>query len=127
MSDAEETIIQTESAPSDEGWEWAVIEVFGHRSHAGRVREVEKFGAKFVRVDVPVLILFEDDAKAPGHVDHWETRLYGGSSIFSISYTDEASVMKANRPYVSPYRITARSDLDARDSAPGDDDPEMPF
>ena len=40
-------------AESD-GWEWAVLEVFGHRRHAGRIREVEQFGAKMVRVDIPI-------------------------------------------------------------------------
>ncbi len=106
-------------AESD-GWEWAVLEVFGHRRHAGRIREVEQFGAKMVRVDIPIF----DAAPALGGPAgtqlpaRWETRLYGGASIFSVSYTDEASVMQANRPYVSPYRISAR---------PVDDDPDIPF
>ena len=29
-----------------DGWEWAVVEIFGHRRHAGRTREEERFGAK---------------------------------------------------------------------------------
>lgn len=37
----------------EEGWEWAVVEVFGHRRHAGRTREEERFGAKMLRIDVP--------------------------------------------------------------------------
>ena len=94
---------------AEDGWEWAVLEIFGHRRHAGRIREVEKFGAKFVRIDIPIE---GDPAKG------WETREYGGASIFSVSYTDEASVMQANKPYVSPYRITAR---------PVEDDPDIPF
>ena len=91
-------LVAEANAGTEEGWEWAVIEIFGHRKHAGRIREVEQFGAKMERVDIPI-----DGDPSKG----WETRLYGGSSIFSVSYTDEASVMKANRPYVSPYRIAA--------------------
>ena len=90
---------EIKTAEAEEGWEFAVVEIFGHRTHAGRIREVEHFGAKMVRVDIPI-----DGDPSKG----WETRLYGGASIFSVSYTDEASVMKANRPYVSPYRIAAR-------------------
>lgn len=67
-------------------WEWAVVEIFGHRSHAGRAREEEKFGAKMLRIDVPL----KGDPDANG----WETHFYGGSSIFSYTLTDEASVMK---------------------------------
>ena len=93
-----------EHAPTpdgDSGWEWAVVEVFGHRRHVGRIREVETFGTKMLRIDVPV---YPDRAAvAP---ERWETRLYGGGSIFSISYTDEASVRRANLPYEAPARIS---------------------
>ena len=77
-------------------WEWAIVEVFGHRSHAGRAREEEKFGAKMLRIDVPV----KGDPVANG----WETHWYGGSSIFSYTLTDEESAMKINKPYESPQR-----------------------
>jgi hypothetical protein len=85
------------SALQQEGWEWAIVEIFGHRRHAGRIREEERFGAKMLRIDVPT-----DGDPAKG----WETRYYGGSSIFSLSLSDEPTVMKANRPYDSPYRLT---------------------
>ena len=86
---------QTEA--QGDGWEWAAVEVMGHRSHAGRIREEEKFGAKMLRIDVPI-----DGDPAKG----WSTHLYAASALFSLRYTDEATVMKANKPYVSPYRIT---------------------
>lgn len=81
--------------PVSDGWEWAVVEIFGHRSHAGRCREEERFGAKMLRIDIPI-----DGDPAKG----WKTHFYGGSSVFSYTLTDEASVMKANKPYESPYR-----------------------
>lgn len=86
------------------GWEWAMVEIFGHRRHAGRTREEERFGAKMLRIDVPV----RGDPAANG----WETHWYGGSSIFSYTLTDQDSVMRANKPYEAPsvYRLPAPDD-----------------
>ncbi len=86
------------SAPVDDGWEWAVVEIFGHRRHAGRTREVERFGAKMLRIDIPI----KGDPE-----NGWETIFYGGSSIFSFALSDEASVMQANKPYdaAARYRL----------------------
>lgn len=87
MSDASES---TPATPAeDDGWEWAIVEIFGHRRHAGRAREEERFGAKMLRIDVPV----KGDPVANG----WETHRYGGGSIFSYTLTDEDSVMRANK------------------------------
>lgn len=77
-------------------WDWAIVEIFGHRQHAGRCREEERFGAKMLRVDVPL----KGDPAANG----WETHWYGGSSIFSYTLTDEDSVMRSNKPYEPPSR-----------------------
>jgi hypothetical protein len=89
---------------ADEGWEWAIVEIMGHRSHACRAREVEKFGAKMIRVDVPL--------KGDPATNGWETHFYGGASVFSYTPTDEASVMKINKPYdaVARYRLPAPSE-----------------
>lgn len=78
-----------------------MVEIFGHRSHAGRCREEERFGAKMIRIDVPI----KGDPIANG----WETHYYGGSSLFSYTPTDEASALRANKPYErpSPYRLPA--------------------
>jgi hypothetical protein len=93
-----------EAEASAELWDWGVVEIMGHRTHAGRFREEERFGAKFIRIDVPV-----DGDPAKG----WITHLYGAAAIFSLRLSDEASVMKANRPYVSPYRLTLANRADA--------------
>jgi hypothetical protein len=50
MNDA--TTIEPQPAESD-GWEWAIVEIFGHRRHVGKSREEERFGAKMIRIDVP--------------------------------------------------------------------------
>lgn len=67
---------------------WACVEIFGHRKHYGRIREVERFGTKMLRVDVPV------GGAAPllGEAEQFETFLYGGGSIFSLTpMTEEAA------------------------------------
>jgi hypothetical protein len=116
----------------DNGWEWMRVEILGRRTHYGRVREEERFGSKMMRIDVPI-----DGAPAE---KGWRTHWYGGTSIYGFSLTDEASVMAANKPYESPYRLRAPagdSDLidddgdgtmDKLDAETGDvGDPEIPF
>lgn len=112
MSEQADTIEPVaEATPAEaDGWSWAVLEVFGHRRHSGRVREEERFGAKMLRIDVPN----QGDPAANG----WTTHLYTAGAIFSLSYTDEATALKANKPYESPHRLTYRDvteEIDAND------------
>ena len=86
----------TETETKNDGWEWMIVEIMGHRKHAGRVREEERFGVKMLRIDVPL----KGDPAANG----WETQYYGAASILSITMTDEASAMEANRPWEPPSR-----------------------
>ena len=95
-----------------DGFEWAVVEIFGHRRHAGRIREEERFGAKMLRVDVPTI---GSDGQPSAWVTHW----YGGSAIFSLTTTDEATVLRANRPYLPAGLYLASPDDD--DDTRGDD------
>jgi hypothetical protein len=90
---------------TEEAFEWAIVEIYGHRKHAGRVREEERFGSKMLRIDIP--------NKGDPITHGWATHFYGGASIFSFSLTDEATVMRLNKPYESASRITyQRSDDD---------------
>ena len=57
--------------------EWAIVEVMGHRQHAGRISEVTRFGAVLLRVDQPV-------------EDGFATTLIGGSSIYALTIVTEA-------------------------------------
>lgn len=93
----------------DDGWEWAIVEIFGHRRLAGRAREEERFGAKMLRIDVPQ----KGDPDAHGWVSHY----YGGSSLFSYTPTDEATALRANRPYDAPsrYALAAPDDENGED------------
>jgi hypothetical protein len=101
MDESQETIEQQIDAIDDsaaDGWEWMLVEIMGHRSHWGRARQEERFGAKMLRIDVPVM----GDVAANG----WSTHYYGGASIFSFTLTDEATVMAHNKPYEPPARLT---------------------
>lgn len=86
-----------------DGWEWAVVEIFGHRRHAGRIREEERFGAKMLRIDVPK----RDEAE--GRII-WTTYYYGGSAVFSFLLTDEATVHRLNTPYEAAGRYLPSPD-----------------
>lgn len=90
-----------ESAPLEQAEEFAIIEVFGHRRLAGRIIEVERFGAKLLRIDVPKLGDFANG---------YDTQYYGGASIFSITPCDLASVTRISKPYVPPARLTYDGD-----------------
>jgi hypothetical protein len=58
--------------------QWGIVEIMGHNRIAGRIREQAIGGTAFVRVDVPQI----DGQPA-------FTKLFGSSSIFSISLTSE--------------------------------------
>ena len=85
-----------ETETKNDGWEWMIVEIMGHRKHAGRVREEERFGAKMLRIDVPL----KGDPAAHG----WETHYYASASIFSFTLTDEATALHANLPWDAPAR-----------------------
>lgn len=102
--------------PVDDGWQWALVEVFGHRSHAGRAREEERFGTKMLRIDIPI----KGDAVANG----WNTHYYGGSAIFSFTLTDEATVAGANKPYERPAITRLAPSVQEPDD---EDESEMQF
>jgi hypothetical protein len=114
-----------------DGFEWIRVEVFGHRSHYGRGMEVEKFGAKQLRIDVPQLGWTEPTAEKPEPeivINSWVSLFYGGSAIFSHALTDEATVMKANRPRYAPGRLLAAPVTSgASQEGPGDEDGEIPW
>ncbi|MBW7968165.1 hypothetical protein [Bradyrhizobium sp. BR 10289] len=101
-------------------WEFAIVEVFGHRRHVGRASEVERFGAKMIRIDVPKL------GPAEGEIT-WSSHFYGGGSLFSYTPTDEKTVMNyAERlraaPAAIPYRDHGENDVFTGEEEPHHDD-----
>ena len=91
--------VEQNAAPTveNDGWEWAIVEIFRHRKHAGRAREEERFGAKMLRIDIPL--------KGDPVIYGWETHYYGGSSIFPYTLVEEAVALRANKPYEAPSRM----------------------
>lgn len=80
---AEDTVV--ESAEKDVPQpEWAVVEIMGHRRHAGLCQEVQRFGSAMLRVDV----------YATADVTPRRTYFYGGAAIFSYSLCSEASARR---------------------------------
>lgn len=66
---------------------WALVEQMGFRKTVGKVREVEMYGTKLLRLDVPV----------PGTED-WTTRYCGGPSIYQITpLADDVAADMAKR------------------------------
>ncbi len=108
MSDTD-TTAKIEAEPQH----WAIVEIMGHRKHVGRIYEEERFGAKFLRVDVPV----KGDPATHG----WTSHFYSGGAIFSLTPTDEATALRANRPYAAASLYLTHdeddSDID-RDDCP---------
>lgn len=55
---------------------WAVLELLGHRRLAGRVSEVEMFGVKMGRIDVP-------------QGERMVSQFFGGASVYSMTFVSE--------------------------------------
>ncbi|WP_181175028.1 hypothetical protein [Mesorhizobium sp. B2-3-6] len=119
-----ETVAETVQA-DEQPFEWMLVEIFGHRTHWGRGIEVERFGAKMLRIDVPQVECTPTEEKpAPEPIaTGWVTHFYGGASIFSNTLTDERTVLVRNAPYAKPALYLAPPDEEEPPPAPSDDDP----
>lgn len=60
----------------DDGETWAVVELMGHVKLAGRLSEVERFGSKMGRLDIPA-------------GDGFVTQFFGGGSVYRITVVAE--------------------------------------
>ena len=110
IPEGEKPAVAPEQLKWGAGDEYAVVEIFGHRRHVGRILEVDRFGAKMLRIDVPGDGKFEN-----GFTTHY----YGGSSVFSLTPCDRVTVERLNASASAPPagRLTYR--------APDDDDGEF--
>ena len=81
---------------------WALLELMGHRQRVGRVSEVEAYGGKLLRIDIPVGEGAEDI-----------TEFYGVTSVYALRplAEDVARRQYDDRP-VAPvgYRLPARGE-----------------
>lgn len=104
MSDQHE---QTEAIEAEVGEapQYAIVEVFGHRRLVGEVREVDRYGTKMLRIDMPIDGDFSNGVT---------TQFYGGSSIFSETPCDLETVKRLTAPRrpAGQYRLSAPDDDD---------------
>lgn len=61
---------------------WAILELMGHRQRGGYVKDVEMFGGKMLRIDIPV------------NGDTTVTEFYGGSAVYALRPCTEEIVRK---------------------------------
>jgi len=99
-----------------EGFCWMICELLGHNVHVGRVMQVEQFGAKMARVDVPYV-------DAEGKLSRWQTHWFTAASVYRLTETDEATVMKrAFKPPPQIGRYIHLNDDDPNDASGVDED-----
>lgn len=106
---------------------WARVELMGHRQLHGFVTEVEAYGARMLRVDVPHP---NPEVSAPVF-----TQVYGGGALFCLTPLAEAEVRRNVERYrddiVVPHRtgslLPMESDYhredDDQDETIADDEP----
>lgn len=83
--------------------EYARVEIMGFRVHYGRISEVERFGAKMLRVDE-----FKTVPK-DGEDEVFQTFFYGPSAIFGVQpMTEEACWDYVRRNEVPPAQPRLR-------------------
>lgn len=92
---------------------WAVVELMGHRRRIGRVSEVEIFGGKMLRIDIPVGVGTE--------VEDFITEFYGCSAIYAYRPMSEELALREVGRWGDPrpvkpadFRLEHKSD-DAED------------
>jgi hypothetical protein len=71
---------------------WAILELMGHRQRVGMVHEVEMFGGKLLRIDIPT---------EGGDV----TEFYGCSSIYAMRPLSEEVARDYARRYGDPRPV----------------------
>ena len=95
------TTDQTNDAPAGD---WVMLEIFGHRRHFGLLTEIERFGAKFARIDEYL----------PDEDQPFRTHVYSGGAIFSVTPVTENTARNQSGFYAPPA-ITALPSLDDDD------------
>lgn len=99
---------------------WAILEVMGHRRLAGFVSEVEMYGVKMCRIDVP--------SEPPA------TQFYGGGAIYCMTATtEEMARAVAKTMNVAPVQrwempqLTAPAPSRTDDTAQEEDAEQVPW
>lgn len=72
---------------------WAIVEIMGHHRIAGRISQVEEFGAVLLRVEVP-----DPDGG-------FSTEDYGGSAIYRLRHCSEEMAREAQLQIGDPRPV----------------------
>lgn len=91
-----ETVSEEQQA-AEAAPEYAVVELMGHVRHVGRLTEVDRFGSKMGRIDIPKGGKFEDG---------FTSVFFSGSAIYRVTPCDLATVERANQPSAPVGRLT---------------------
>jgi len=85
---------------------WAIVEIMGHRQRAGRLTEVQRFGAAMMQIEIPL-----GDADADGY----RSEYYSGGSIFAFRECTEEQARRFAKFIAPPeeQRLLPASSEDA--------------
>lgn len=86
---------------------FALVELMGHRQRVGYVTEVEMYGGRLLRIDIPIL---DENTAAEipqlpgeeGQNDGWATEFYGTASIYSLRPVTAEVAFDLARSYGDP-------------------------
>lgn len=81
---------------------WAIVELMGHVKLAGKLTEVERFGVKMGRLDLPQREEGCPDCQLEGKTcgscqRRFVTQLFGGQSVYRITIVSEEVARHVNR------------------------------
>lgn len=101
---------------------WAMLELMGHRQRIGIIKEVEAYGGKMLRIDIPL-------KDFSGENSEFASEFYGIASVYALrpiseeiarDYVKRSGDPRPVRPV--DYRIEDKSRAVAQDDCMGDDD-----
>jgi|SRR5579871_3022831 len=97
-----------QSKPAYTGW--AIVEQMGFKVRVGKVSEVEMYGAKLLRLDLPVFDPnhVPSEGEVPRIVD-WVTEFAGGSSIYAVTPVAEDVGIDMARDRGDPRPVKPRA------------------
>jgi hypothetical protein len=75
---------------------WALVEQMGFRRTVGKVSEVEMYGTKMLRLDIP---------PPNGGGEEWTTRFCGGPSLYQVSPLSEAVALDMVKDQADPRPV----------------------
>lgn len=103
---------------------WALVEQMGFRKTVGKVHEVEMYGAKMLRLDIPPGDINENPDRAD-NPERWTTRFCGGPSLYQVTPLSEEVALDMVKRQADPRPVrptTYRIEDGSRDYTSGADD-----